>query len=188
MKEKIAKFSFLDGLVPGRRQIISFMVTLFVTRLLAPEDYGLIALASIWTFTVSMLAEMGLGAAIIQFRDLDERELNTCFWLMVSVAILGYILLFLSSPNIAEWFNSPKLASVLRVMGLTLPIIAIRVVPDSILRKRLLLDKISQAEIASVLITMPLVFVLALAGVGVWALVAGAIAMPLVQTVMTFGS
>jgi O-antigen/teichoic acid export membrane protein len=133
-----------------------------------------------------MLAEMGLGAAIVQFRDLDESELSACFWLIMTVAVVGYGGLFLASSSIADWFNTPELTTILRVVGLTLPLFAIRVVPDSLLRKQLRLDKVSQAEIASVMVTMPVVLGLALAGAGVWALVAGAIIMPLVQSMATF--
>ncbi|WP_447986164.1 lipopolysaccharide biosynthesis protein [Nitrospira sp. Nam74] len=186
MKERIAKSVFWMVWSRGGLQLVSFVITITVTRLLSPSDYGLMALATIWTATISMLAEMGLGAAIVQFRDLDKSELSACFWLIMTVAVVGYGTLFLASPSIADWFNTPELTTILRVVGLTLPLIAIRVVPDSLLRKQLRLDKVSQAEILSVMITMPVVLGLALAGAGVWALVAGAIIMPLVQSMATF--
>jgi len=47
------------------------------------------ALATVWTSAMSLLAEMGLGAAIIQFRAMEESELNTCFWLTMGVASAG---------------------------------------------------------------------------------------------------
>jgi O-antigen/teichoic acid export membrane protein len=186
MKDRIAKSVFWMVWSRGGLQLVSFVITIIVTRLLSPSDYGLMALATIWTATISMLAEMGLGAAIVQFRDLDESELSACFWLIMIVAVVGYGGLFLASSSIADWFNTPEITTILRVVGLTLPLIAIRVVPDSLLRKQLRLDKVSQTEILSVMITMPVVLGLALAGAGVWALVAGAIIMPLVQSMATF--
>jgi O-antigen/teichoic acid export membrane protein len=73
-------------------QILSFLSTLVVARLLNPSDYGLMAMATVWISAMSLLAEMGLGAAIIQFRNLEESELDTCFWLTMGVAraILPY--------------------------------------------------------------------------------------------------
>ena len=90
---------------------------------------------------MSGLAEMGLGAAIIQFRDLEESELNTCFWLTMGVASAGYFILYAAAPALATWFASPRLVTVLRVLGLILPLLAVQIVPDSLLRKRLALTR-----------------------------------------------
>lgn len=139
------------------------------------------ALAGVWTNTLVLLSEVGLGAAIIQFRDLTEDELNTCFWMTVSIGGIGYLGLYVAAPAIAIWFESPSLTEVLRVVGLTLPLLAVRVVPDSILRKRLDFDKLSQAEILSAVMTIPVVVYMAWAGAGVWALVAGSLVTSLVQ-------
>jgi O-antigen/teichoic acid export membrane protein len=186
MNERLARSVFWVVWTRGGIQVISLTSTLFVARLLHPADYGLMALATVWTSIVALLAELGLGAAIIQFRDLDDRDLNACFWLTLSVALLGYGALFLAAPAIAAWFESEPLALVLRVIGLSLPLTAARVVPDGLLRKRLELDRLSWAEIVSVVATIPVVLGLALRGAGVWALVAADCVMPLVQGVMCF--
>jgi O-antigen/teichoic acid export membrane protein len=144
------------------------------------------ALAGIWTVSIAMMAEMGLGAAIIQFRDLDDTDLNSCFWFTMMFSVAGYLALYVAAPTIAAWFSSPVLSDVLRVVGIALPITAFRIVPDSLLRKRLALDKISQAEIAAAIVIIPITLGLAYAGVGVWALVAAAIVGPLTQSALIF--
>src|SRR5437764_8689940 len=53
-----------------------------------------LAMATVWTSAMSLLAEMGLGAAIIQFRALEESELNTCFWLTMGVTRARYFILY----------------------------------------------------------------------------------------------
>src|SRR4029077_14736264 len=103
-----------------------------------------------------------------QFRNLDDGELNACFWLTMAVAGAAYGALFLATPAISRWFAAPALSRVLPFAALTLPLVAVRVVPDSLLRKRLALDKIAKAEIASGLVTTPLMVGLAWAGAGVW--------------------
>jgi len=167
-------------------QAISFGSTIVVARLLDPTDYGLMALAGIWTSIIALLAELGLGAAIVQFPDLDDRELNTCFWMIMAVAVVGYWSLFVGAPIIAVWFGSPPLSAVLRVTGLALLLVAVRVVPDSLLRRRLELDRISRAEVVAALVTIPAVVGMAWAGAGVWALVTGALVAPFVQNVVIF--
>lgn len=186
MKDRIARSVFWlvwsRGVVHGA----SLLSTVLVARLLSPSDYGLMALATIWTGTLALVVELGLGPTIIQFPDLEEGELNICFWLTMALACGGYAALYAASPAVAEWFATPRLSDVLRVAGLTLPLAALRLVPEGLLRKRLALDKVSQAEVAGILVTIPLVLTLAWRGAGVWALVAGSLAMPLVQTVTVF--
>ena len=186
MKERIAESFFWLVLPRGGVQLLSFFSTLLVARLLTPADYGVMALANVWTSSFALISEMGLGAAIIQFRDLEERELNTCFWLMISMACVGYGLLFMAAPAIANWFASPALENVLRVVGVALPLIAVRVVPDSLLRKGVRLDKVSQAEIIASLIVIPVTLILAWQGAGVWSLVVAAVLMPLIHSLCVF--
>lgn len=186
MKDRIARSVFWMAWSRGGMQILSFLSALVVARLLSPADYGLMALASMWTVLMSLLAELGLGAAVVQFRDLDERELNTCFWLIMGLAGTGYLALYASAPALAAWFANPMLTDVLRVLGVSLPLAAVRTIPDSLLRKRLQLDAVAKAEIASVMVAIPVVLGLAWHGAHVWALVAGALLMPLVQSIVSF--
>lgn len=186
VKDRVARSVFWMTWPRGLVQAISFFAAIIIARILDPTDYGLMALVGVWTSTIALLAELGLGPAIVQFRDLEERELNACFWLVMGMAVLGYLVLYASAPAMATWFGAPLLAPVLRVAGLSLFFAAARTVPDSLLRKRLELDKISQAEIVAVVATTSVVLSLAWSGAGVWALVAGTLVMPLTQAVASF--
>ena len=186
LQSRLARSVFWIVWSKGIGQVVSFVTVLLVARILSPGDYGLMALAGVWTGVVTLLSELGIGAAIIQFRDVDESELNACFWLTMAAATAGYALLYAAAPAIAAWFAAPLLTDVLRVVGLTLPLMAGRVVPDSLLRKRLAFDRLSQADVAAVALNVPIVLGLALAGAGVWALVAGTLTMTLVPGVWVF--
>lgn len=186
MKDRIARSVFWMVWSRGGIQVLTLLSTLFVARRLSPHDYGLMALAGIWIGVTELLAEMGLGSAIVQFRDLESCELNSCFWVTMTAAVALYSALFAAAPFIAQWFSTPALSNVLRVAGLSLPLVAIRVIPDGLLRKRLALDKIAKAEIAGGLIAAPLTVMLAYEGAGVWTLVAGALSLPFIQTIVTF--
>src|SRR5437667_5172169 len=144
LRARVARSMFWIAWSRGALQVLYFATTLLVARILVPADYGVMALAGIWTTSVGMLAEMGLGAAIIQFRDLDRREIDTCFWITMTLAILGYVVVCLGASMIAGWFAVPRLAEVLPVLALVLPLTACRMVPDGLLRKRLALDRVSQ--------------------------------------------
>jgi PST family polysaccharide transporter len=170
----------------GVLQLLAFATTLLVARILVPADYGVMALAGFWTGMAGILADMGLGSAIIQFRNLEKREIDTCFWITMTVAFMCCVALILSAPAIARWFAVPRLAEVLPILSLVLPLAASRVVSDGLLRQRLELDRVSQAEVISSVVTLPLTLGCALAGLGVWALVIGSVVNPAVRSIATF--
>jgi teichuronic acid exporter len=180
MKELVAKSVFWIVWSRGGMQVLSFVTTMLVARLLTPIDYGLLAMAGVWTGTLAMLADLGLSATVVQFRDLSEAELNLCFWTTLAMTLCGYIGLYLAAPAIALWFNTPALGNVLRVSGLALPLLAFRIVPDGLLRKQVQFDKLSRVEIVSSFVSLPVMLALAWHGFGVWSLVLGA----LLQTIL----
>jgi len=186
VKEKIKKSVFWVVWSRGGMQTVSFFSTLFVARILNPEDFGLMALASIWVHVIGLMAEMGFGAAIIQYRDLVQEELNACFWLSVGMGGTGFLGLYITAPMIAAWFGNPELSQVMRVIAFALPLVAIRMVPDGLLKKRLALDKVSQATLLASVIGLIVTLSIALAGGGVWALVAGMLANSLVVSFGVF--
>ncbi len=184
LKDRVAKSVFWIVWSRAGVQVISGISTILVARLwLEPSDYGLIALASVWTTTIGMMAEMGLGTAIIQFRDMVERELNTCFWLIVTIGAGGYMSLLIAAPFIAQWFDAPLLSDILPVAGLALPLASLAVVPDSLLRKRLEFHKLAKIGIVGALATVATVVILAANGAGVWALVWSSLVKPVVGNV-----
>jgi O-antigen/teichoic acid export membrane protein len=186
LRARVAHSMFWITWSRGVLQLLTFATTLLVARILMPADYGLMALAGFWTGIAGMLAEMGLGSAIIQFRELDRREIETCFWITMTLAAVCCAALALGAPLIAQWFAVPRLADILPVLSLVLPLTTCGVVSDSLLRKRLALDRVSQAEVISGIVTLPITFGCAVAGLGVWALVIGALVNPAVRSVATF--
>ena len=182
MKEQIAKSVFWMVWSRGGVQALSFISTLLVARWLSPGDYGLMALVGIWTGTITMVADMGLGWAIVQFEDVQEGELQSCFWLTLMTTGVAYLSLYALAPTIAGWFESAQLAEVMRVTSATILLFAFRLVPDAMLRKRLELDKIAQAEIISAMVGIAVMLMLAWNGAGVWALVFGGVAQAVVGT------
>ncbi len=175
LRTRVARSIFWLAWSRGAVQLLSFATTVLVARILVPADYGVIALASMFIATAGVVAEMGLGGAIVQFRDLGRRELNTCFWITVTLAAIIYAILALSASVLAEWFAVPRLAEVLPVLALGLPLNACSVVSASLLRKRVALDRVSQAEIIAAVVALPVMLGCAHAGWGVWTLVIGSL-------------
>lgn len=176
------------GCSKAATQIISFVSTLIVARQLMPQDYGVMALAGFWIAALSAVSELGVGGAVIQFQDLEHRELNALFIATVILAMLVYGVLYLVAPLIAQWLDHEQLEMVLRVGGVAVPLATLRVVPDSLLRKRLAFDKLATVSILSSMAAIPVVLSLAFLGAGVWALVASMLVATSVQTAGIFGA
>ena len=166
LKARVARSMFWIAWSRAALQILIFATTLAVAHILVPADYGVMALASFWTGIAGMLAEMGLGTAIIQFRDLDRQEIDTCFWITMTLAVACCAILSLAAPMIAWWIGVPRLADMLPILSLVLPLTACSAVSDSLLRKRLALDRVLQAEVLAAVVTLPVVIGCALWGLG----------------------
>jgi PST family polysaccharide transporter len=104
----------------------------------------------------------------------------------MTLALVFFAALFLAAPAIAHWLAVPALADVLPVLSLVVPLTACRVVSDSLLRKRLALDRVSQAEVIGAVVTLPITIGCALGGLGVWTLVVGYLVGPAVRSAATF--
>lgn len=170
----------------GVVQVMTLVSAALIARLLAPSDYGLLALGNLWIYALSLVADLGLGTAIIQFAEAGDEELNATFWLTMGASGIAALVVWVAAPGIAASFGTPALSTVLRVLSATLPLTTIRLVPEGLLRRRLALDRLAQGNIAVAAITVPVVFGLAWAGAGVWALVSGVIATLIVQAVTAF--
>jgi O-antigen/teichoic acid export membrane protein len=186
LRARVARSIFWLAWSRGVLQLFSFATTVLIARILVPADYGVMALASAFIGTANMLAEMGIGRAIIQFRDLDRRELDTCFWLTMVLAIIGFVILSLGASTIGDWFAEPRLAEVLPVLALSLPLTACAVVSDGLLRRQLALDRVSQAELIGGTAALPVMLCCALAGLDVWALVIGSLVHLAVRSLAIF--
>ncbi len=106
MRQLVARSLFWLVWTRAGINVVSVLNTIILARLLLPKEFGLAGLATIWTELISALAELGLGAAIIQFRDIDPEDLNTSFWLTMLLGAVGYAGLFLASPALK--LGSPR--------------------------------------------------------------------------------
>lgn len=154
-------------------QIVTWTVTLLVVRILTPSDYGLLAMATIFLGLLVTVAEVGIGPALVQKAELSERELRQAFGIVLGLHLILAILLILAAPLIADFFKEPRLVPVVRVISLQLVLGAFFVVPDAVLQRQLEFRKRSLLDLFATIIGSLTTLALALAGGGVWALIAG---------------
>jgi len=153
-------------------QGIQFIVTIILARLLLPEEFGLIVLLTVFIAISSVFVQSGFNTALIQKKKVDEIDYSSVFYLSLGVAALLYLVLYFSSPFIANFYNEPKLVLVLRVLSITLFFGAINSIQIAIVSKNMQFKKLFSSSIGSVIVSGVIGVWMAYAGFGVWALVA----------------
>jgi len=166
-------------------QLITWSITLIVIRLLTPADYGLLAMATVFVSFLAMFSELGLGAAVVQKADVDEQLLRRAFGVILAIHCSLAVLLVLSAPLIGAFYNEPRVVPVIRVLSLQFVLAGFAVIPDAQLQRRMEFRNRSLLDLSGAIVASVTTLSVALAGAGVWALVAGFILGQLVKTIGT---
>ncbi len=149
-----------------------FVTTLILARLLAPDQFGAVAVGAMMVDALKIFRDMGLGQALI-FRKEDSALANdTALTMILGLNVFLFAIATVTSPLVSRFFGDPSLTPVLIVMSVNLIPIAVRSVPEALIRKHAHFNRLAVPEVAPVLISSILGIVLAMMGFGVWSLVA----------------
>ena len=165
-------------------QGIQFVIGLILARILSPSDYGIIGMLAIFMAISQTIIDSGFSKALIQKQDRTEMDFSTAFFFNIVVGLVCYLILFVSSPLIATFFNEPILKDVLRVLAINLFLNSLAVVPVAKLSINVDFKTQSKASIISTLLSGTLGIILAYRGIGVWALVAQSVCHSFVNVVL----
>lgn len=156
-------------------QIVSFIVTIVLARLLLPEDYGIIALITIFIALADVIVDGGLNMALVQKKDADNIDFSTVFFVSLTLSLLLYVVLYYSAPFIADFYHSPELIPVVRVLSLSLFLYALNSIQRAYISRKMLFRKMFYCNLLAVVLSGVIGITLAYKGYGVWALVAQSI-------------
>lgn len=165
-------------------QIIQFIVSIILARMLAPETYGTISLIMIFTTIFQVFVDSGLGNALIQKKDADDLDFSTVFYTNVVFCIILYIIIFLISPIIANFYNNQHLIVLIRILGITVLVSGIKNIQQAYVSKKLMFKKFFWATIIGTIFAAIVGVTMAVNGFGVWALVAQQLTNLIVDTII----
>jgi O-antigen/teichoic acid export membrane protein len=154
-------------------QGISWVITILVARILSPNDYGLMGMAMIYIGLIDFINEFGVGSALIQKEELRGDEIDSSFWLILSLGGLIFLASFYFATVIADFFKNERLVLIIRILGVGFIINGIKIVPYNLMTRDLAFEKRSKAELISNISAAIITFLCALRGFGVWSLVIG---------------
>lgn len=165
-------------------QVVSWGSTLLVMRLLSPQDYGLMAIVTVVIAVLSNVAELGIGASVIQSREVTREDLAKVSGLITVVSVGAFVALFLAAPLISLWYEKEQLTPLIRVAAAQLLISAVAALPQALAQRHFEFKRLAGIEIAWVAVTSLTTLGLAWYGAGVWSLVFGSLAGAAIRTLL----
>lgn len=153
-------------------QLVSTLVSIILARILMPEDYGVVALVTIFITICNVFVTSGFGTALVQKKDADDLDFTSVFYFGLFFAILLYIGIFFAAPLIARFYENEILTPVVRVMGLRIIIASINSVQHAYLDRKMQFKKFFIATLFGTIASGVVGIWLAYNGYGVWAIVA----------------
>lgn len=171
LKSQASKGVFWSAIDKFAIQGSNLVITVVLARLLMPSDFGLIGMLSIFIAISQTFVESGMEAGLIQKKDRTNADYSTVFIFNFLVSVLFYIILYFTAPYIADFYNTPQLVLLTRILSLNIIINSLAIVQRSKLTIELDFKTIAQVNVVSVLISGLLAIFFAYKGFGVWALV-----------------
>ncbi|MHC4973465.1 MAG: lipopolysaccharide biosynthesis protein [Planctomycetota bacterium] len=173
IKEKV--LSALRWTVAARvtAQAVTWGITLVVIRLLAPADYGLMAMSEVFFGLLLMLSDAGLGQALVQAKKVSERQTRQLFGVLVLMSVALFAVLFLAAPAIGAYYGKPKVTDISRWLSLGFLLVPFLTIPTALLEREIDFKRKSLVELATAVLSALVILVLAYLGYGIWALVVG---------------
>lgn len=156
----------------GGSAVITLLVQIVLARLLAPSEFGMLAIMLVFVNIGNVIVQSGLNTAIIQAPDASERDYSTVFWMSFVVSLALYAALFIAAPAIADFYRMPQAVLPLRVLTLVLVVNSYNAIQEAIVARELQFQKTFRATVAAGLTSGAVGVGVALAGGGIWALVA----------------
>ena len=154
------------------RNAVSIGVTAVLARVLTPEDYGLIGMASTFTALLLVFSEMGLSWATVQRERLTHEQVSSMFWVNIGVGILLWGAMIIAAPFLAQFYGEPALTMICIGSGASFVISGVAVQPMALLIRNIDFRSIAFIEVSALGASAVTALSLALADAGYWALVA----------------
>ena len=165
-------------------QMVSLVVSIVIARILNPDDYSVVGIVTIFFTFANVLISGGLNTALIQKKDADDKDFSSVLIISVLISAVIYGVLYFCAPWIANAYHKPILVPVTRVMGLALPITAVKGIWCAYISSHLQFKKFFFSTIGGTAISAVVGIVMALQGFGPWALVAQQMSNTVIGTVV----
>lgn len=153
------------------RSLVSLFQISILTRYLAKEDFGTIAIATVFIGFTQLFMDLGISVGIMHKQDTTKDQYSSLFWLNIILGILITLILISISPLISAAYNDPSLTPIIVLLSFTVFFASIGSQHRTVQQKELRFRYIAINEIITALLTMGTAVILAIKGYGVYSLV-----------------
>lgn len=167
-------------------QIVSFLVSIFLARLLVPEDYGLIAIINVFINIANVFIQTGFSSAVVQKKELSEIDKSTMFFSSTVLGIVLYALLYIAAPYIALFYKEQVLTNMLRIQSLAILVGSVGSVHQALVTREMKFKKSFVASLIAVTAQGVVGLLLAFHGYGAWSLIYSNLVSVVISTLVLF--
>jgi O-antigen/teichoic acid export membrane protein len=175
-----AYMSFIGG------KGLTFISTIILARLLLPKEFGLIGYCLVAIQYVDILNSAGISTALIARREKVQEAANAAFMANIVFGLLCFTIAWLIAEPVSVFFNAPEIVPLFRVLGLSLPLTGLGVVPDTMLRREMKFQTVLISDVSRNFMKGAVSIGLAFLGFGVWSLVWGQVIGVLTGTILSW--
>lgn len=169
-------------------QMVSFVVSIILARILEPSDYGAIAMVMIFVTLANVFVEGGFSSALIQKKDADKLDFSTVFYFSMAFSVLLYAVLFFVAPHISQFYGKGYeiLTPVLRVIGLQIIVYGANSVQQAYVSKKMMFKKFFWSTLIGTIVSACIGLAMAYSGFGIWALVGQQMTSAVTNTIVLY--
>lgn len=169
-------------------QGVQLIVSIVLARILAPSDYGAVALLTVFINILNVFVSSGLNGALIQKKNADDTDFSTVFYSQLAFCVILYVLLFFAAPFISEFYNDSEMTAMIRVLGITLLIAGVKNVQTAYVSRHMIFKRFFFATLGGTVGAAVVGIGMAMAGFGAWALIGQSLFNNAVDTVILWGT
>ncbi len=159
-------------------QLVTLGVTIVLAKLVPPSEHGIIAIVNIFIAIANCIVVNGLGSSLIQKKDADDLDFSTVLYFQIALSVVLYAAIYFGAPLVPKFFSNENnnisadlLISVLRVLGLRIPLTAINNVQQAYVARKMIFRKFFLSTFSATVVSGVVGIYMAYKGYGVWALV-----------------
>ncbi len=176
ISKEAVRGTFWNYLSFASGKLLNFVTTLILARLLAPEEFGVVAYCTIAIQYIDIINSAGIDSALIARREKLEEAANSAFIANIILGVVSFGTVWVTAPAIAAFFKEPQVTGLLRLLALALPISGFSLVPSALIWRGLKFRTKLIPDVARSFTKGLISIILALAGYGAWSLIWGQLA------------
>lgn len=164
-------------------QVLSWVATIFVMRLLSPSDYGLLAMCTSFLMIVTLMSELGINASIVRAREISHLQIQKIFGFGILMSLVGGMACYAAAPVLAEFYHESRLVPLIRMLSVNFVLSIFYMIPESIYIRSMNFRVKAMIDISAQIGASMTTLILALIGAGIWALILGLLASNIIKSI-----